>query len=101
MGDAGAVEPVQHTKHAQYLTIRAHKRHCQQLPHVELRNPIQIGAGYLAGIVGPKQFFVDQRAAGYALREYQFHSLGLAVFSGPADVESACFQQANKRAAEP
>src|SRR6476661_3253828 len=96
--DAGSIQPVQHTKHAQDLTLRVEQRDGQQLPHLELGQRLQIYSWDLARIVRPEDFPGQQRLADGPSGKDEVYALGAAIFGGPTHMEGAFFQQSDEAA---
>ena len=67
-------QPIEHAEHAEHSPVGAQQWDGQQLPGVVLSDNLQIRAGQLAEIVGPKDFFCPQGAGRDALRENRIHA---------------------------
>jgi hypothetical protein len=64
LGDAGAVQSIEHAEHAEQAPLGAQERDCQQLPGLVLRDRLQIHAGEFFQVVRPEDFFGPQGAGG-------------------------------------
>ena len=67
--NAGAVEPIQNSEHAQHFAFGIEQRDGQELPHLELAQHFQVGSGDFGGVVGPEDFLVEQGSGWRARRE--------------------------------
>ncbi len=97
--NAGVVETIEHSKHAEHFPLSAHQRDREQLLGVILREDLQVRAGHLCQIVRPEDFLFTQRAGSDAFRENSIHAPRLAPDDGPANPELAVFEQGYEAAA--
>ncbi len=62
LGNAGAVQTVEHAKHAEHFPACSQERDSQELVDLIFGNNIEVRALIFAGLVGPENLFRSQGA---------------------------------------
>src|SRR5205807_3104090 len=100
LGNAGAVQTVEHAKHTQHFAAGSQEGDGQKLLDVISGDNVEVGAFLFAGVVGPENLFRSQSACGDPFRESYFQPARCAPFGTVTDAKRIVFQQGNKAAAE-
>src|SRR5712672_1367060 len=100
LGDSGAVQTIEHTKHAEQFSTCSQERNSQELVDLIFSDNIEVRALLFAGLVGPENLFRSQSARGDSFWENCFCPARHALLNPVADAEGAILQQGDEAAAE-